>query len=248
MWIWIIISTSIIRVLLLIPGFRRVRSERVVGPEEGIEDNETAASYDRVSRMPPFKLLRMLVVRRLKKLHPRGILADIGCGPGYFTGDVARSFPDIDIVALDISEEMLLRAEKHLSIKSYGTKINYRQGDIHELPFDDGSLDFVVSTLSLHHWADPSAAFGEIRRVLKPRGQFLVFDTRRDSPLMVYHLLKFAQLTILPRQLKEKNEPTSSVMASYTPDEVREILETTSFTETAISPGFFWLFATGRKL
>jgi ubiquinone/menaquinone biosynthesis C-methylase UbiE len=245
MWIWII--TIIVRIILLIPGMRRVRSGRVVGPEEGIEDEATVRSYEKVNRMPPFRFLRMMVVRRLKKMNPGGTLADIGCGPGYFTADLARAFSDLKIIAVDISDEMLARAAENLSHPDFSDRITYKQGDIHALPFGDSSLDFVISTLSLHHWADPPRAFREIHRVLKPGGKFLVFDTRRDSPLMVYHTLKIAQKFILPSQLKEKNEPTSSVMASYTPEEAAGFFEGISFDDLLVKPGFFWLFAIGSK-
>jgi len=245
-WIWIILT--IVRIVLLIPSLRRVRTERSVGPEEGIEGDETVRAYDRISHWPPFKILRMLAVRELKKLEPRGTLADIGCGPGYFTGDTARAFPHLKIIGVDISEEMLQRAEQNASRAHHETQISFRQGDIHELPFEDNSLDFAVSTLSLHHWAEPVKALGEIHRVLKPRGQFLIFDTRRDSPKFFYHLLKLGQIFILPAPMKQKNEPTSSILASYIPAEVQEFLDKTPFGERTVKPGIFWLFASGRKV
>jgi ubiquinone/menaquinone biosynthesis C-methylase UbiE len=245
MWFWII--TIVIRIILFIPGMRRVRSGRVIGPEEGIEDEATVSSYEKVNRMPPFKFLRMMVIRRMKKMNPVGILADIGCGPGYFTADAARAFPDLTIIAVDISDEMLARAAENLSRPDFADRTTYKRGDIHSLPFEDNSLDFIVSTLSLHHWADPPQAFREIYRVLKPRGKFLVFDTRRDSPVMVYHTLKLAQKFILPSQLKEKNEPTSSVMASYTPEEASSVFEETPFDDPLVKPGLFWIFITGVK-
>jgi ubiquinone/menaquinone biosynthesis C-methylase UbiE len=241
------ISLTVLRIILLIPGLRRVKKERIIGPEESIEDEETVRAYDKISRWPQFKMLRKLAIRRLKKLEPRGLLADIGCGPGYFTLDTARAFPRLDIVGLDISEEMLQKAEKTLSALPSGSKITFRQGDIHELPFKDNSLDFAVSTLSMHHWAEPAKALGEIYRVLKPQGQFLIFDTRRDSPRLLYHLLKFAQKFILPPRLKEINEPTSSILASYTPAEVTQLLAGTPFKDWTVKPGFFWLFVFGRK-
>lgn len=53
-------------------------------------------------------------------------------------------------------------------------------GDVAGLPLPDGALDWAVSSLSLHHWSDPDRALGEICRVLKPGGQMLLFDLRRD--------------------------------------------------------------------
>jgi ubiquinone/menaquinone biosynthesis C-methylase UbiE len=44
--------------------------------------------------------------------------------------------------------------------------------------FPEGSFDLVVSTLSMHHWADPTAGLSEIGRVLRPGGRALVWDLR----------------------------------------------------------------------
>ena len=51
-------------------------------------------------------------------------------------------------------------------------------GDVASLAFPDGSFDLVVSTLSMHHWADPTAGLAEIGRVLRPGGRALVWDFR----------------------------------------------------------------------
>jgi len=46
------------------------------------------------------------------------------------------------------------------------------------MPFADGSFDLVISTLSMHHWADPTAGLAEIGRVLRPGARALVWDFR----------------------------------------------------------------------
>jgi SAM-dependent methyltransferase len=51
-------------------------------------------------------------------------------------------------------------------------------GDVAALAFPDGSFDLVVSTLSMHHWADPAAGLAEIGRVLRPGGRVLIWDFR----------------------------------------------------------------------
>jgi ubiquinone/menaquinone biosynthesis C-methylase UbiE len=51
-------------------------------------------------------------------------------------------------------------------------------GDVASLPFPDRSLDLVVSTLSSHHWNDPTAGLDEIARVLRTDGRALIWDLR----------------------------------------------------------------------
>jgi ubiquinone/menaquinone biosynthesis C-methylase UbiE len=56
-------------------------------------------------------------------------------------------------------------------------------GDVASLAFPDRSFDLVVSTLSMHHWADPTAAVAEIGRVLRPGGGARVGLSARSRPL-----------------------------------------------------------------
>jgi SAM-dependent methyltransferase len=58
------------------------------------------------------------------------------------------------------------------------------------LAFPDASFDLVVSTLSMHHWADPAAGLAEIGRVLRPGARALVWDFRpgvRPHPFAPRH-------------------------------------------------------------
>lgn len=50
--------------------------------------------------------------------------------------------------------------------------------DVAALGLPDASFDVVVSTLSMHHWADATAGLREIGRVLRPDGRALVWDLR----------------------------------------------------------------------
>ena len=77
-------------------------------------------------------------------------------------------------------------------------------GDAHNLPFEDGSFDLVVSSDSLEHFHDPLMALREVKRVLKERGQLVVWvpfmhpfhedDYYRYTPLGLEHLLTTAGL------------------------------------------------------
>jgi ubiquinone/menaquinone biosynthesis C-methylase UbiE len=247
MWTWIITGLVIILLAVLITGFRRRNIVRRVGPDEGIEDIEVASGYDKISQWPQFRLIRKLIIGELRRCEPKGTLVDIGCGPGYLTVDILKAFPHLTVTGMDIAGEMVQKASGNVSRLGFGARAGFYQGDIHGLPFESGSVDFVVSTLSMHHWTDPSLAVSEIYRVLKPGSGFLLFDLRRDSPRLFYWIIKFAQWFILPASMGRIDEPTSSALASYTPSELGKILSGTPFAAWNIKKGVFWAVVSGRK-
>jgi ubiquinone/menaquinone biosynthesis C-methylase UbiE len=246
MWIWIITGLVIAITAVILTGFRRPDTARRVGPDEGIEDAEVARGYDKISRWPQFRLIRKLIISEIRRHRPEGTLVDIGCGPGYLTADILKAFPQLSVTGVDIAGEMVEKAGRNLS-GHFGSRANFRQGDIHSLPFEDGSVDYIVSTLSMHHWAEPAAAISEIHRVLKPGRGFLIFDLRRDSPVIFYWIIRFAQKFILPPAMGRIDEPTSSALASYTPSELEKILSGTPFGSWNIKEGLFWTFVSGKK-
>jgi ubiquinone/menaquinone biosynthesis C-methylase UbiE len=245
-WIWIIAAIILLILALLIVGLQRKDIARKVS-FVGIEDDDAVRAYDKISRWPQFEALRRLVVNELKEYRPHGVITDIGCGPGYLIAKLARSLPDVSIVGVDISEEMVQKAIQNLSALGLSERVSFRKGDIEALPFDTNLLDFAVSTLSLHHWSEPKQALKEINRVLKPGGQFLIFDVRRDSSRFVYWLIRFVQMFIIPSAMRRINEPTNSLLAGYTPAEMESILLAAPFKQYRIKPGIGWLFIWGRK-
>jgi len=244
MLIGIILGAIILLILVL--GFTRVSIPRQTS-FEGIETPEAVQAYDRISKWPQFKLLRWTIVRELRKYQPTGVLVDAGCGPGYLVAAIARVIPDLYIIGTDISQEMTEVATHNLSALRFGKRVEFRLGDVQNLPFDAASVDFVISTLSLHHWSDPALAFREICRVLKPGGQFLIFDLRRDCRRFFYWLVRFAQTFVVPSPMRQTNEPINSVLSSYTPDEVTAFVSELQLKQWQIKPRFGWLFLWGQK-
>jgi ubiquinone/menaquinone biosynthesis C-methylase UbiE len=88
---------------------------------------------------------------------------------------------------------------------------------------------------------------GEFYRILKPGGQFLVFDLRRNAPVLAHFLIRFITAAVVPEPLRRIKEPLGSILASYTPGEVASILDHTPFTDFGVKKGLFWQFAWGRK-
>ena len=246
MVIWTILALTFLVLTVTILGYPRVTFPRQLSIE-GVENPEVVQAYDRISRWPQFKLMRRMIVNELKKNHPKGILVDVGCGPGYLVTVITRELPHLHVIGVDIAREMIEVAAHNLSSLGLSEHVEFRQGDVQKLPFEDNAVDFVVSTLSLHHWSDPKHALQEIYRVLKPEGQFLLFDLRRDGRRFFYWLLRFAQKFIVPAALRHINEPIGSALSSYTPFELETLLSETPFQQWRIKPGIGWMFVWGCK-
>jgi ubiquinone/menaquinone biosynthesis C-methylase UbiE len=213
---------------------------------EGEEDAEAVLAYDRSCRLFPFSILRWMVLRRLERLQPRGALMDAGCGPGQLAIAIAKKFPGLKVTGLDNNPDMIAAAWRHRE-RSQAEGIDFQLGDVQQMPFEDGSFDFIVSTLSLHHWQDAHRAFDEVCRVLKPGGRLLLMDLRRDSPGWWYYLLVLMQRFAVPDAIRRTNGAVGSFYASYTVAELKRLLDTVPFQDVVIEPGPGWMFALARK-
>lgn len=246
LWFFLISIFGIIFVLLLIFGLPRKKSKRKHNLE-GLNTPEVAEAFERMTRFLPFKLLRRKVVSELKKINLEGNGIDIGCGSGNLIIDIKKKIPSLNLTGVDISSEILDLAKKKVNQASLLGSIEFKIGKVEELPFPDNSSDFILSTLSLHHWINPLNAFNEIYRVLKKNGILLIFDFRRDSRKFFYGLFKFATNVVVPKALKEINEPLGSIQSSYTPKEVIQLFSKTPFENVSITPYLSWMFINSKK-
>jgi SAM-dependent methyltransferase len=137
-----------------------------------------SSAYARI--FAPFlgQLFRRVADDAARELADRGLnrkahVLDIGCGTGDLVVALSRRLRDARIIGIDASPSMLLYAGRHATTDG---RLRFSVGDAAALPFDDGTVDLVVSTLSLHHWAEPADAFAEIARVLRPGGVALIYD------------------------------------------------------------------------
>jgi ubiquinone/menaquinone biosynthesis C-methylase UbiE len=101
---------------------------------------------------------------------------DVGTGPGRLPVEIARRSPQVRVTGLDVSPRMIEAATAAIEP---GQQVTAEVGDVAKLPYRDGSVDLVVSTLSQHHWPDRAAALAELARVLAPGGRIWIYDLRR---------------------------------------------------------------------
>jgi ubiquinone/menaquinone biosynthesis C-methylase UbiE len=245
-WVWIIAVIIILVLVVLIAGLPIVTPPRRES-FEGIEDPEAVKAYDRMSQWPQFKYLRRMFMDELETYNPKGIMVDLGCGPGYLVTLIARAFLDLNVVGVDIAKEMAEATTQNMTAYGLSNRTKFLVGDNQRLPLKDASVDFVVSTLSLHHWSDPKQAMLEIYRILKPQGQLLLLDANRENRRMFYWLIRFVTRFIVPSAIRHIKEPLGSFLSSYTPKELEALFEEIPFQEHRIKPKFVLMFFWGRK-
>jgi ubiquinone/menaquinone biosynthesis C-methylase UbiE len=107
----------------------------------------------------------------------RGRVLEIGCGAG---ANFQHYGPEVtEVIAIDPSTYMLERARKR--VPRAFVPVELREASALELPFEGASFDTVVSTANFCTIPEPARALDEIRRVLKPGGEYRFFDHVRSS-------------------------------------------------------------------
>lgn len=107
-----------------------------------------------------------------------GTLLDLGSGTGYLSIEIAKKAPSLQVYGVDLSKQMVKIARRHAAgIEN----VQFVMGNVAELPFEDDSIDFIVSTASFHHWKKPTNVFEGCYRVLKMGKEAWIYDACPDA-------------------------------------------------------------------
>ncbi len=99
-----------------------------------------------------------------------GVALDVGSGPGHLATALA-TLSDLTVYALDISPDVISIMEKRIIKNDLSGRVIPIQGDVSSLPFEDKTVDLVVSRGSWFFWEDLAGGISEVYRVLKPGGK-----------------------------------------------------------------------------
>jgi len=156
-------------------------------------------------------------------LKPGEVVLDLGSGAGFDSFLAARQVGSTGkVIGVDMTPDMIGRAEEN-AVQGSFDNVEFRLGQIEELPVDDDSIDVILSNCVINLSPDKPAVFKEAYRVLKPGGRLAISD-------MV------ASVELPPEIKNDLSLYSSCVAGALMVDDLQKILEDAGFNNIQINP------------
>jgi demethylmenaquinone methyltransferase/2-methoxy-6-polyprenyl-1,4-benzoquinol methylase len=177
-------------------------------------------------------------------VKPGDRVLDAACGTGDLAIIAARH--GATVTGLDFSEQMLVRARRK------APELEWLQGDLLALPFEDGSFDAATVGFGIRNVADLQRGIDELHRVLKPGGRLAILEiTRPRGPLRVFYSLWFDRIVPLLGKVLPGGDAYTYLPASVKrfpgPDELAAQLSEFEGVEYTLFAGGIVALHTGTK-
>ena len=148
-------------------------------PYKGMGMEGTVARWYASLTTKSLEDFKELARRTAEGVAPQSNVLEVAPGPGYFAIELAK-LGDYRITGLDISKTFVEIARENAA--QAGVKVDFRRGNASNLPFPKESFDFLLCRAAFKNFSEPQRALEEMHRVLKPGGQALLIDLRKDAP------------------------------------------------------------------
>lgn len=173
------------------------------------------------------------VAEALLRLMPPYTIADLGAGDGSFSILLAQRAAKV--IAIDSSAKMI-EVGREQALRHAIENLEFRLGDLEEVPIDEASIDVVFFSQSLHHAPHPERAVLEAARILRPGGRIVILD-------------------LAQHRFEEARELYADERLGFSETEMEQMLEAAGFEDAqasvvdkeAESPHFQTLLATASK-
>ncbi len=199
---------------------------------ELMNDAAQARSYAEADFEEPHRQVIVLFCRSFRGRELRGRVLDLGCGPGDVTFRFAACFPEAKILAIDGAPEMIRLAEKRQAKEPGAGNITFRQGLIPGALIPPVRYEAIVSSSFLHHLHEPHGLWQTITDHAASGTIIFVIDLLRPESREKARELVERYCGQEPPILK--SDFYHSLLAAFTPDEVREQLKEAGLKELTV--------------
>jgi ubiquinone/menaquinone biosynthesis C-methylase UbiE len=157
---------------------------------------------------------------------------DIGCGGGANIARLLQHAPQGRVQGVDYSSVSVAKTQKVNAKAIAEGRCQVQEANVAQLPFEENTFDLITAFETIYFWPDIEHCFNEVKRVLKPGGQFVIVN--EDDGLSGNN---------------EKWEKLIEGMHTYKPEEIRLHLANAGFKGTNIQKNEtkHWLMATAKK-
>ncbi len=165
----------------------------------------------------------------LSRRWRRGRLLDLGCGVG---ADFLPFKDNFTLVGLDFSRGMLRQASRYMRTHAFSASLV--QGELANLPFEDGAFDFAIAIACYHHLEGEdirAAAFRELRRILRPGGEAFISVWNHEQP----RFSMASQDVLVP--WGDEDSALTRYYHLYTRAELKTALARSGFSVIRLGPG-----------
>ncbi|MBO0763076.1 MAG: class I SAM-dependent methyltransferase [Hyphomicrobiaceae bacterium] len=152
--------------------------ERKPKPYKGMAMEGMIATWYAKNTLSGIAEFRDLAKRIADGLQPGARVLEVAPGPGYLAIELAR-LGSYQITGLDVSQTFIRIARENAAHAR--VDIDFQEGDAATLPFAADQFDFIVCRAAFKNFSDPVGALRQMHRVLRPGGQAMVIDMRRDA-------------------------------------------------------------------
>jgi ubiquinone/menaquinone biosynthesis C-methylase UbiE len=149
-----------------------------VKPYRGVSmEGSLATWYAKITRrdIAEFRRLAQEITR---ELPPASRILEVAPGPGYLSVELAKSSA-YKVTGLDISQSFVRMASDYARLQ--GTRARFIHGSASDIPLEDEFFDLIICRAAFKNFSAPLEALNEMHRVLKPGGQAIIIDLRKDA-------------------------------------------------------------------